>query len=169
MQANPRPRRGVVVRAALGILVVVALIGAFYLVRTYTGFGGYPTLQTSDGNSGVFHASTVGTNQYTWVLEPQVVIHNGGDAAASNVVVYWSVSGGPLGQPTQGESDVGTILPGASQTVSWSFTSGLTTSPFPTYVVTATVESSQSPNIVTTVTLTPPASCVTAASSTPCQ
>lgn len=165
------PKRGTsdAVKAAVAIVVIVGIIGAFYLIRNYTGFGGFPTLQIRNGDSGVVHASTTDTSQYTWGLNPQIVVQNRGTAAASNVEVLWSISGGPLTQPIQGLSKVGTILPGTSQTVSWTFNSGPTVAPFPTYIVTATLQYAQGQNIVETVTLTPPASCAQTPAATPCQ
>lgn len=158
----------VVIKGVLIVAVIIAIIGAFYLIRNYTGFGGYPTMNVQNLSPSIVHASTNGTDQYTWTLSPQISVQNHGTAAASHVQVLWSISGGPLTHQIQGISDVGTIVPGSTKTVSWSFTTGLTAAPFPTYIVTATVEYAQGPNIVATFTLTPPASCAQTPPSSAC-
>jgi hypothetical protein len=167
LETNPK-RRGVLVKGGAAIVLLIAVVGAFYLIRQYTGFGGYPLLQVQSWNPTVERLSTNGTAQYTWELNPQILIQNRGVAAASDASVLWSISGGPLTGATQGISKVGTLVPGSNLTVSWTFSSGLTSAPFPTYIVTATLEYVSGPNIVATVTLTPPASCVQAPPSTPC-
>lgn len=159
MDTSPKKNRSPVITAVLATIVIVGAIWTLYLVRNYVGFGGYPTLQVKTWNPSIEHLNTSGAAQYTWTLDPQILIQNRGTAAASHVQVLWSISGGPLARQAQGLSDVGTILPGTNKTVAWTFHSGLTTAPFPTYIVTATIEYAQGPNIVATITLTPPAGC----------
>ena len=168
METGPKKSRDLVVRGVLAIVVVVAAVGGFYLVRSYTGFGGYPTIQLQAGSSAVVHLGTSADSQSTWELAPQIVIRNTGEAAAAGVRVVWSRSGGPRSQPSHGVSVVGTIRPGSSRAVSWNFTSGQTSAPFPTYVVTATVQYSQGKDITGTVTLTPPERCAETSPGTAC-